>query len=53
MSGQTYSPLIFEIHHDRADDKGRSGLIGSGLVADNPVYQSYRDFGEYSAGTLG
>ena len=49
MSGQTYSPLIFEIHHDRADDKGRSGLIGSGLVADNPVYQSLqKDFGEYS-----
>ena len=49
MSRQTYSPLIFEIHHDRADDKGRSGLIGSGLVSDNPVYQSLqRDFGEYS-----
>ena len=49
MSGQTYSPLIFEIHHDQANDQGRSGLIGSGLVADNPVYQSLqRDFGEYS-----
>ena len=50
MSNQTYSPLIFEIHHDRADDKGRSGLIGSGLVSDNLVYQSLqRDFGEYSS----
>ena len=45
----TYAPLIFEIHHDQANDRGRSGLIGSGLVADNPVYQSlHRDFGQYS-----
>lgn len=45
----TYSPLIFEIHHDQANDRGRSGLIGSGLVADNPVYQSlHQEFGEYS-----
>ena len=43
------SPLIFEIHHDQANDQGRSGLIGSGLVEDNPTYQAlHRDFGEYS-----
>ena len=45
-----YTPLIFEIHHDRADDQGRSGLIGSGLVEDNPVYRNLQaDFGEYSS----
>ena len=44
-----YTPLIFEIHHDQANDRGRPGLIGSTIVEDNPVYQSLqRDFGEYS-----
>lgn len=49
MMSKRYSPLIFEIHHDSADHTGRSGLIGSGLVEDNPVYQHLQaDFGEYS-----
>ena len=45
----TLAPLVFEIHHDQANDQGRSGLIGSPKVADNPTYQALqRDFGEYS-----
>ena len=43
-------PLVFEIHHDRADDKGRAGLIAANM-GDNPVYQAlHGKYGEYSPG---
>ena len=45
----TLDPLVFEIHHDRNDDLGRSGLIGSPIIPDNPLYQALQaEFGEYS-----
>ena len=60
MSDQRLAPLVFELHHDTAD--GRSGLIGSYITPDNPVFQALqKEYGDYGAnysrdfrgGTLG